>query len=78
MATRMEECLYGEISMGVIYVIAYDGGCEGFSGPIQAFNDLESAKAAAALGDSYKVFAVPVWPSKASSWYSIQPIKEQS
>lgn len=59
----------------MIYVIAHDGGCEGYSGPIQAFRSEAEARAAIALGDSLKVFAVPEWPEPAIEWYRIEPLK---
>lgn len=49
----------------MIYVIAHDGGCEGYGGPIQAFKTKQEAVAAASLGESLKVFEVPEWPEPA-------------
>lgn len=61
----------------MIYVIARDGGYEGYSAPIQAFSTKEEALAAAALGESLDVFAVPVWPEPTvSKWFDIEPIKQ--
>lgn len=59
----------------MIYVVAHDGGCEGYSGPMQAFKTESEAKAAAALGDMLCVFAVPEWPEAAKSWFRIEPLK---
>jgi len=59
----------------MIYVIARDGGCEGYSGPIQAFKTKEEAIAAVALGGGcLEVFAVPEWPEPSEPWYQIRPI----
>ena len=58
----------------MIYVIARDSGSEGYSGPMQAFKTKEEATAAAALGDTLKVFAVPEWPEVASPWFMVKPI----
>lgn len=60
----------------MIYVIAHDGGYEGYSGPIQAFDTVEEAKAAAALGESLCVFAVPEWPEQAQAWFLIEPLQD--
>lgn len=62
----------------MIYVIAHDGGCEGYSGPMQAFKTREEAIAAASLGESLKVFAVPEWPEPAGPYYNVKPIDGQS
>lgn len=58
----------------MIYVIAHDGGCEGYSGPMQAFETKEEAIAAVAFGDGLVVFSVPVWPEPSGPWYQIKPI----
>lgn len=59
----------------MIYVIAHDGGCEGYSGPLQAFKTKQEATAAAALGDGLRVFEVPEWPELAGPWYAVKPIE---
>jgi hypothetical protein len=63
-----------------IYVIARDGGYEGHSPPIQAFNNLTDARAAVALvaSESFEIFEVPVWPEKATEWFRIEPIKGET
>ena len=61
----------------MIYVIAHDGGCEGYSGPLQAFRTEKEAAAAAALGESLRVFAVPEWPEPAEPWYQVKPMGER-
>lgn len=59
-----------------IYVIAYNGGVEGWSGPIQAFVERENATAAVALlGGSFRVFDVPVWPEPACEWFNVNPLE---
>lgn len=60
----------------MIYVIAHNGGYEGYSGPVQAFKTKQEARAAAALGDSLEVFEVPEWPEPAPSWFMVGPIKD--
>lgn len=65
-----------------IYVIAHDGGYEGYSPPIQAFHNLEEAKAALALMNSgsasFDLFEVPVWPERATAeWFRIEPMKDE-
>lgn len=59
-----------------IYVIAHNGGCEGHSPPVQAFNNLEDAKAALAIvGYCFEIFSVPIWPEPAEEWFRIEPVK---
>lgn len=60
----------------MIYVIAHDGGCEGYSGPVQAFKTEIEARAAASIGDGLVVFAVPEWPEPSEPWFQIRPIPE--
>lgn len=60
----------------MIYVIAHDGGVEGYSGPVQAFKTKPEALAAASLGDTMKVFEVPEWPEQAPKWFNVAPIGE--
>ena len=59
-----------------IFVIAHDGGSEGYSPPVQAFLHEDEAFAAAALsGETYSVFSVPIWPVRAEKpWHAIQPL----
>lgn len=59
----------------MIYVIAHDGGCEGYSGPLHAFKTKKEAIAAASLGDNLVVFEVPEWPEPAGPWYNVKPVK---
>lgn len=61
----------------MIYVIAHDGGCEGYSGPIAAFKTEKEARAAAALGDTISVFAVPEWPEPLQAWFEIKPLPHE-
>lgn len=62
---------------GMIYVVAHDGGCEGHSPPIQAFHNLNEAKAALSLmGPVFELFEVPVWPAPAQEWFRIEPMKD--
>ena len=65
-----------------IFVIAHygDGGEEGYSPPVQAFLHEDEAFAAAALsGESYKVFSVPIWPTRAEQpWDNIEPLLPMS
>ena len=64
-----------------VWVIAHDGGCEGFSGPIQAFVDKDTAtkglrimEAGGAIG--VVLFEVPVWPNvQTADWWNIQPLR---
>lgn len=58
----------------MIYVVAHDGGYEGYSGPVLAFKTKEEAAAAVAIGDALKVFAVPEWPEPAVPWFMVKPI----
>ncbi len=60
----------------MIYVVAHDGGCEGYSGPVQAFKTQGEADAAVAIGDGLVVFAVPEWPEVAVPWYMVKPVDE--
>lgn len=61
-----------------IFVIAQNGGCEGMSAPVQAFEREDHARAALALasqsGGAWNLFIVPVWPETAEPYYSIKPI----
>lgn len=64
----------------MIYIMCHDGGCEGFSAPIQAFEDEETAISALRLANagaetSMVLFEVPVWPHvlPRSNW-EIKPI----
>ncbi len=60
-----------------MYVIAHNGGCEGYSPPIQAFQNLNEAKAALSLmGGCFELFEVPVWPEPAMEWFRIEPMKD--
>lgn len=70
-------CIYS------VFVIAHDGGCEGWSAPVQAFLTLDEAKAAYGLMSqttSFGVFEVPVWPHIARQgkfpepWFNIEPV----
>jgi len=58
----------------MIYVIAYDCGVEGYSGPVQAFETVEEAVAVAALEDRMVVFGVPQWPEPAQKWCDVEPL----
>lgn len=59
-----------------IYVIANNGGYEGHSPPIQAFFNLDEAKAGLSLaGGCFELFEVPVWPEQAQEWFRIEPMK---
>lgn len=60
----------------MIYVIAHDGGYEGYSGPIQAFKTEIEARAAATLGDNLRVFAVPEWPEPTKEWFRVEPLPD--
>jgi hypothetical protein len=48
--------------MREIYVLAYNGGYEGWSGPVQAFLD-EAEAFGFAKQAGLEVFKVPVWPA---------------
>ncbi len=64
-----------------IYVLAIDHGCEGKTAPIQAFEDLEAAKAILRLMDcggsgAWEIFAVPIWPHTIKGRYwDIKPVE---
>lgn len=60
-----------------VFVLAHDGGYEGFR-PVQVCPDEESARAALALlncsGETYRAFALPMWPATQSDpWWNIDP-----
>lgn len=58
-----------------IYVIAHDGGCEGWSGPMLGFLTVDEAQTAAALEGSLRVFEVPMWPHIVpKAWYDVDPL----
>lgn len=61
-----------------VFVIVHDGGYEGYSGPIQAFETLEEAKAGHRLMsqvESYHIFRVPIWPiTNAESYVFLRPV----
>jgi hypothetical protein len=63
-----------------IYVIAHDGGYEGYSGPMQASASREEAFRLAHLmsaGGSFRVFKVPVWPeAQRVEWFRVKPEEE--
>lgn len=66
--------------MPMIYIMCHDGGCEGFSAPIQAFQDEETAIGALRLANggadtSMVLFEVPVWPATMPHpYYEMEPI----
>lgn len=65
--------------MSHVFILAKDGGCEGFSPPIQAFTHEHEARAALAtlglVGYGWKLFCVPVWPEPVEGqWFNIKPI----
>lgn len=56
------------MSEDFIYVLANNNGGEGYSPPLQAFRDGETARAAQKLASlnsygSLELFAVPLWPN---------------
>jgi hypothetical protein len=62
------------------YVIARDGGVEGYSPPLLAIADRETALVALefmrASGDSlYQLFEVPDWPAPPNKWWDKKPIE---
>lgn len=62
-----------------VYVIARDGGCEGFSAPVQATRSKEEAFRLAALmsqTERFSVFEVPLWPqAQATEWFNVKPLE---
>jgi hypothetical protein len=67
--------------VATIYVIAHDGGCEGYSAPIIACQTEAEARALMATmdaggGSCLVVFATPVWPEPATTaWHNVEPLK---
>ena len=63
--------------MKEIYVVAHDGGCEGHSLPVLAFEDKETAlRWIKVQNETYSVAAVPIYPEiPRGVWYQIQPEK---
>jgi hypothetical protein len=63
----------------MIFVIAQYSGYEGHSAPVQAFEREEDAKAAVAIlssTETWKLYAVPVWPEPAQPFFSIKAVGE--
>jgi len=60
--------------MAFIYVVAHDGGYEGHSLPVLAFEDRETAhRWASAQSESYSVAKVPVHPDVPEApWYCLE------
>ena len=61
-----------------VWVLAHDGGCEGYSGPVQAFATKLEALAGQALskaaGNTLALFLVPMWPNVADvGWSAVKP-----
>lgn len=69
--------------MSSIFVVALDHGYEGHSAPVQAFTDESSARAAMALleasamGGSWQLYSVPIWPEHATIYYDIKPVPDR-
>lgn len=61
-----------------MFALVHDGGCEGFSPPIQLFCTLQEAESAVALaGREFKIFQVPIWPAKAlDQWFNLKPVSD--
>jgi len=61
-----------------LFVVAHDGGCEGYSLPLLAFTDKASAlKWCKSQDGSYSVAEVPVFPElPAAPWYRVEPVTE--
>lgn len=60
--------------MMAIYVVTHDGGCEGQSLPLLAFDDRGKAMQwVAGQSEAYNVTAVPVFPElPVKPWYNIE------
>lgn len=60
----------------MIYVVAHDGGCEGHSLPMLAFQDKETAlKWCRSQTDSYSVAEVPVFPDLPEyEWFRLEKV----
>lgn len=58
----------------MIYVVAHDGGCEGYSLPVLAFDDREAAvRWVKAQAESYSIAAVPVYPEiPLKPWFQLE------
>lgn len=60
-----------------IFVIAQYSGYEGHSAPVQAFERETDARAALALAghsETWRLYAVPIWPEPAEAWFQIKPL----
>lgn len=62
-----------------IWVIAHDGGCEGWSLPVQAFNNEADAWSVlatinAASSETMRVAKVALWPTPPlGEWFRLEP-----
>lgn len=64
-----------------MYVISRNGGYEGYSPPLLAITDRETALVALdflqASGDSlYELFEVPEWPNAPNNWWNTKPLEK--
>lgn len=66
----------GQPSLRAIYVIANDGGVEGYSGPVVASeSEDEAIRLAGLMAGMMVVFRIPVWPATDGvQWFQRKPI----
>jgi hypothetical protein len=60
-----------------IFVITQFSGYEGHSAPVQAFEREQDARAAIAIvshSETWRLYAVPIWPEPAEPYFQIKPI----